>query len=123
MTSKLARIVLSFFVSLVLVGVPTVGHAQTAAEQLAALAGHVDVALAHLDAGDVDAARAEYQAFDEGWTEIEDGIRAQSRDSYRAIEDAMADAVSALRADPVDLDRARGALQLLRERCRAFISG
>jgi hypothetical protein len=102
---------------------PAMSRAQTPAEELAALASHVDLALAQLDAGDIDAARTAYVAFDDGWAEIEDGIRAQSRESYRSIEDAMAGANSALHGEPVDVDAARAALQLVRQRCDTFIQG
>lgn len=102
---------------------PSVGRAESPAEQLAALAKHIDAALTRLDAGDVAGARTEYQAFDDGWFEVEDGIREQSRASYRAIEGAMSDAKSALRAEPVDAAKARAALVRLREQCDAFIGG
>ena len=58
---------------------PALGQTQTPAEQLSALTTHVDGALAQLDAGDLAGAQAEYQAFDDGWFDIEDGIREQSR--------------------------------------------
>ena len=101
-----------------LIVTPALGQAQTPAEQLSALATHVDGALAQLDAGDLAGAQAEYQAFDDGWFDIEDGIREQSRESYRAIENAMRDAKVALQTDPA---AARAALQALREQCDAFI--
>ena len=96
--------------------------AASPAEQLGALAGQVDTALARLDAGDLASARAAYQSFDAGWVQIEDGIKAQSRPSYKAIEGAMGEVKTALRTEPVDAARLRAALQHLRAECDVFIA-
>ncbi len=97
--------------------------AQTPSQQLEVVARRVDAALTRLDAGDLSGARAEYQGFSDRWFDIEDGVRALSRDSYRAIEDAMGDAKYALNLDPFDIDKARAALQQLRAVCDVFIAG
>ncbi|HYU19950.1 MAG TPA: FTR1 family protein [Chloroflexota bacterium] len=107
--------------SLVLLALPGLALAATPAEQVAELATHVDTALARLDAGDLAGARAEYDAFQKGWPGIEDGVRAQSRSSYRAIEDAMGGTRRALQAESVNPDAARVALRKLRSECDAFI--
>jgi high-affinity iron transporter len=91
------------------------------ADQLAELATHIDAAHAALGSGDVSGTRAKYKAFDEGWFDVEDGVKAQSRASYRAIEDAMGDVNAALAADPIDSDRAMTLLHRLRVQCDAFI--
>ena len=92
----------------------TTTPAGSPADQLKALSQHLDVALDALKAGDVAKAKQEYQAFDEGWEQIEDGVRAKSRDQYRAIEDAMGD-VQALLLTPATPEngRARVALEKL----------
>jgi high-affinity iron transporter len=136
---SVTTLLLATFVSLALLvwGVPAVAptvaqaaplagaqaQAQTPAAQLTALAKQVDVALARVAAGDQAGAQAAYKAFDTGWFDIEDGIRAESRASYRAIEDAMAGARSAVEATPFDTTRARQALERLRGECDAFIAG
>jgi high-affinity iron transporter len=101
---------------------PGVARAATPSEELTALAKHVDTAIARLQVGDVDAARTEYLAFDDGWFDIEDGIRAVSRARYRTIEDAMGDAKYALTSTPPDSARALEALQRLRSECDGFIA-
>lgn len=106
------------------IGAAGVALAQTSpADQLSQLAQYLDAAQAALAAGDVAGARAAYTAFDDGWFDIEDGIRAQSQTRYRAIEDAMAQAKFALRAEPGDVDRALAALQEVRAQTDAFTRG
>lgn len=123
MTTARWRILLLAALALALLALPTAAGAQTPADQLAALAARVDGAIARLEAGDVAGARAEYAAFEDGWFEIEDGIRAQSRASYRALEGAISDATQALTAEPIQADLARAALVRLRQQSDAFIGG
>lgn len=96
---------------------------QTAAAQLGDLAKQVDLALARVAAGDVAGAQSAYKAFDTGWFDIEDGVRDRSRESYRAIEDAMAGARTALESRPADASPVRAALERLRGECDAFVAG
>lgn len=102
---------------------PLVAQAETPGEQLARVARQVDTALERVNAGDAAGARSAYQKFDDGWFEIEDGVRAASRESYRNIETAMGDAKFALREDSFDTAKARAALQALRAECDKFIKG
>ena len=98
---------------------PAFVHAAPA-DDLTALSKHVDVALERLKAGDVATAKSEYLAFDDGWFDIEDGIRAVSRARYRSIEDAMGDAKFALNSNPPDQARALTSLQSLRSDTAMF---
>ncbi len=116
-----ARFVLTVIALLALAMPSALAHAATPAEELAELLKNVDAASARLDAGDIAGAREAYQQFDDGWFDIEDGIRAQSRSAYRSIEDAMGDAKDALRREPVDRERTASALTRLRAECMAFI--
>ncbi len=84
---------------------------------------HVLAALAAVDRGDLAGAASAYAAFDAEWGDIEDGIRAADRPTYRAIESAMLDVKVALRAQPVDAVSARAALEKLHETNQAFVSG
>lgn len=102
---------------------PLVEAGDSPGEQLQALKEHAVLAMEALQSGDVQGARRHVDEFERGWGEIEDGIRAISRESYRKIEDAMAEARYALHADPVEAHRAVLALQRLSDECDAFISG
>ncbi|HLI27232.1 MAG TPA: hypothetical protein VKZ60_09185, partial [Chloroflexota bacterium] len=75
---------------------------------------------AALAAGDVAAARAAYAEFDRGWDDIEDGVRARSRQAYRDIEAAMRAVDRALRAEPVDSAEATAQLATLITRVDQF---
>lgn len=96
--------------------------AQTSpAEDLAQLRLHLDAAAAALANGDAATAAAEFAAFDSGWFDIEDGVRAQSRGSYRAIETAMNDVVAALATQ--DTATTSAAFDALWRECDKFITG
>jgi high-affinity iron transporter len=114
----LARIALAAAIGLLWMG--GVVHAATPAEDVAALAVHVDRALVALDQGDSTTAQAEMAAFNSGWAGIEDGVRSLSRASYRGIEDAQGDANYAL-GKPFDAQAARRGLQSLRAECDGFV--
>jgi high-affinity iron transporter len=83
----------------------------------------VQRSLAAARAGDVAAARAAYNQYENTWSEIEDGVRATSRDAYRAIERAMDGVSTALEAQPVDAERLIASLSALDREQQAFISG
>lgn len=96
--------------------------AASSAEHLAALVTHLDTALARLAAGDAAGARAAYQAFDDGWSTVEDDVRAQSPALYQEIEEAMEAAAATLRAEPLDVARAQAALRRLRAASDALLT-
>ncbi|MBX5493504.1 MAG: FTR1 family protein [Chloroflexi bacterium] len=75
---------------------------------------------AALAAGDIAGARAAYAEFDRGWDDIEDGVRARSRQAYRDIEAAMRAVDRALRAEPVDGAAASAQLDTLLARVEQF---
>ncbi len=89
---------------------------------LQALNAFAATSQAMLAQGDLAGARAAYAQFDSGWDAIEDGVRDLSRDSYRAIEDAMREVVRALNADPVDVAQANSMLDLLQSRVNDFVA-
>ena len=51
----------------------------------------IDDASRALGGGDVQGAINSYNRFDDGWADIEDGVREKSRDQYRAIEAGIVD--------------------------------
>jgi predicted lipoprotein len=86
------------------------------ADELADLAMNIDMAIAALDRGDVAAAKASFQTLDDGWGDVEGGIRSASRDRYREIELGIADARGALvRPAQPDVQAAGAALRKLRQ--------
>src|SRR5947209_3214855 len=94
--------------------------AQTSpAQDVRQLTTHLDAAQVALEAGDVRQAQTEYAVFSSGWVDIEDGVRAQSRDNYRAIERAMRATSAALQSG--DIASSEAALEQLDTECDAFI--
>ncbi|MBA3946428.1 MAG: FTR1 family protein [Herpetosiphonaceae bacterium] len=75
-----------------------------------------------LAASDWARARSAYAAFDSGWLSAEDGVRASSMTSYRAIEQAMGDLKFALKQEPVNVAKASAALNALQQADQEFLS-
>ena len=92
---------------------PATSSAATTTPSLADLNEHVEKALTLLASGDSQGAQAEFKQFTDGWGAVEDEVRAASRASYRAIEDAMAEARVAFATEPFNADKARAALRAL----------
>jgi high-affinity iron transporter len=128
MTRPLRLIVaaLALTVSLMLLfaaGPVTPAWAATPSDDVEALAPHVDRAIAALKSGDAATARSEIAQFNDGWIDIEDGVLARSRASYRGIEDAQGQAAYTLQAQPFDAAAAIWQLERLRAECDAFVLG
>jgi len=86
------------------------------ADQLVELSANIDKATVAITAGDVTGAQAAYREFDDGWGDVEAGIRSKSRDRYREIESGIAEVRSTLLkpAQP-DATAAGAALRTLRQ--------
>ena len=85
-------------------------------------AARIDAALGLLQAGDAASANREFEAFSNGWLDIEDDIRPVSRTHYREIERAMGEARAAFVPAPVDVASARTALTRLQSVNASFLS-
>src|SRR5947209_3255588 len=116
------RIRLSVVVALLLLLIPAVALAATPAEDLQNLAGHLDVAMTKLQAGDVAGSQGDYQAFVQGWPAIEDGVRGQNASQYRAIETGMTGVTAAYAVQPADAGKVQVAMKSLDDSVDAFIS-
>ena len=73
-------------------------------DDLRGLDSYVDQAYAAVLAGDLAQAQSAYAAYDRGWLEIEDGVKARSRPAYRAIEDAKI-ALSTQKSSSIEFHR------------------
>jgi hypothetical protein len=71
-------------------------------------------------AGDWATARSGWDEFDKVWDEVEDGFRAISRESYRAIEDHQGNIRRLLREDSPDVDRLNNELTSIRSLIATF---
>jgi high-affinity iron transporter len=74
-------------------------------------------------ANDLSAAKAAYDQYENSWFDIEDGVRASSRDSYVAMEKAMTDISNAFAATPPVASQVVSALTALDREQQAFLSG
>jgi len=121
MTNRLRSPLL--FGALVLIAILWPMRAQAAGPQddLHAAMASVQGAFQAAKAGDLSGAEAQYKVFENRWSEIEDGIREVSRDSYRAIEAQMSQVSVALGSKQVGA--VASALAALDAENQAFIAG
>lgn len=66
---------------------------------------------AAVEANDFTKAQQEFDQFEEAWSQVEDGIKEKSADSYDAIEEDMDQVATTLRSD--QSDQAIAALQTM----------
>src|SRR5690349_12376108 len=88
-----------------LLGAITV-RAASPQDDLRGLNQNIEKAISLIQTGDKDGAQAAFKKFDDGWFNIEDGVKAQSRDTYKAIEDAMGDVKFAFSLQPFEQSKA-----------------
>lgn len=84
---------------------------------------YVIKAVALAQQGDLNGARASFEQFRQRWTDIEDGIRAQSKAHYAAIEAEMGDSRVALQQSPPNQSVVIAELSALRQANQHFING
>ncbi len=82
-------------------------------QDLEKLNKHLDTALTALPGGDIATVQAEFKAFNDGWYNVEDGVKGQSKQTYQDIETAMGDVKVALATQPLDTNKVLTALQKL----------
>ena len=102
-------------------GAPAAASRASNTPSLADLNEHVEKAVSLLAAGDRQGAQAELKRFTDGWGAVEDQVRETSRTSYRAIEDAMAEARIAFATEPFDAAKARTALRALETQNETYL--
>ncbi|MEB3337654.1 MAG: FTR1 family protein, partial [Leptolyngbyaceae bacterium] len=84
---------------------------------------NIENAIIQAEAQNLQEAASYYQAFREKWGEIEDGVKANSRTAYRAIEDAMGEVKVALSIQPESSSQLVAALKTLHATNQKFITG
>lgn len=117
LTLSLLAIVGSF-----LFGAMTV-RAASPQDDLRGLNENIEKAISLIQTGDKAGAQAAFKKFDDGWFNVEDGVKAQSRDTYKAVEDAMGDVKFAFSLQPFEQAKALEALQKLDKVNEGFITG
>lgn len=68
-----------------------------------------------VEAGDFAKAQEEFNQFEVYWSQVEDGIKAKSSDTYSAIEDDMDNVISTLKSSQPDQENALKTLQSLED--------
>ena len=92
-------------------------------DDVAAADAAVQRALQAARSGDLATARREYQAFEQTWFAIEDGVRDSSKAAYRAIEAQMSAVEAAFTATPAVPERILAALNALAGENSRFVQG
>ena len=76
-----------------------------------------------VQAGEFEKAKGSFKEFDENWEKVEDGIKDQSKDAYKAIEDGMDEVENTLiKPDSPDKDKAIAALNSLSQTVNQYSS-
>ena len=101
----------------------TPAFAQSPEEDMAQANTHIQQALTAARAGDLDTAKKAYKTYDDGWFDIEDGVKTKSKETYRAIEQKMGDVSFALSKTPPVASEVITALVALDAQQQAFIKG
>ncbi len=97
--------------------------AQSPEEDLAQVNGYIQQALTAARAGNIEAARKAYVTYDDGWFNIEDGVKTKSKEAYRTIEQKMSDVSFAFTKTPPVAKDVIAALEALDAQHQAFIKG
>jgi len=80
-------------------------------------------ALQSAQSGNVEGAKKQYETFSSTWMSIESGIKEQSQDAYREIEDGMGQIQFALAQQPVKKENLENSLKNLKQTNEKFIAG
>ncbi|EJQ37573.1 FTR1 family protein [Bacillus cereus BAG5X1-1] len=102
---------------------PFRGFAATAADDLGKANKSVIQALQLVQEGDINGASKQYEAFRSTWLSIEEGIKKQSSQAYRDVEDAMGQVQFAFAQQPANKEKVETALQKLKDVDDKFITG
>ncbi|MGE7875121.1 iron permease, partial [Bacillus paramycoides] len=102
---------------------PFRGFAATAADDLGKANKSVIQALQLVQEGDINGASKQYEAFRSTWLSIEEGIKKQSSQAYRDIEDSMGQVQFAFAQQPANKEKVETALQKLKDVDDKFIAG
>ncbi len=92
-------------------------------EDLTRITTHIESALKATQVGDLETAQKEFKTFSNQWFEIEDGVKAKSKDAYRTIEEKMSDISFAFSKKPVDQKEVITALTALDNYNKDFSKG
>ncbi len=92
-------------------------------QNLQRLDGYVQQAIDRTNARDMPGAAQVFQQFSDQWLDIEDGVKAASRPTYREIEDAMGEVKFTLSSQPPNPTQVHQALQKLHSINQKFIQG
>jgi len=80
-------------------------------------------AIQSAQSGDMKGAKKQYETFSSTWMSIESGIKEQSQDAYREIEDGMGQIQFALAQQPIKKENLENSLKKLKQTNEKFIAG
>ncbi|MFD0048389.1 FTR1 family protein [Actinomycetes bacterium NPDC127524] len=83
----------------------------------------IDQIISSLNNGDTKAAAEEYRAYTSNWISIEEGVKKESQEAYREIEDNMGQVSFTFAQHPVSIDKAKNAIIQLKNINQKFIEG
>lgn len=97
--------------------------ADASQDDMTRINANVEKALAAAQTGNVSLAQTEFKAFDDAWFNVEDGVRAKSKEAYRTIEERINDVKDVFAKTPVDAQALQNALDALNQTNLAYSKG
>lgn len=113
---------LAISVMLFVVATPLLA-ASTPQQDIQRLDTQIEQALSKAEAKDLQGAQAAYKQFESDWFDVEDGVKKNSRQAYRDIEDAMGEVKFAYSTQSPNQSQVVKALTNLHTTNQKFISG
>ena len=114
---------LILFLGALLIGQVPLAHAAGAEDNLAKINTDIQVALTTARSGDIESARTAYKKYDNAWFDVEDSVKTQSKEAYRAIEQKMSDVNIAFSKTSPETSQIVTTLEALDREQQAFIKG
>jgi high-affinity iron transporter len=99
------------------------GFAADAKEELSKSNEFIEKSMEAVKADDFSKGKDFYEEYNEAWTELEDGVKEQSKQAYGDIEGKMGMVKFLFTQDPVQKDKVISALEDLEKTNKAFIAG
>ncbi|AGK96192.1 FTR1 family iron permease [Clostridium pasteurianum] len=117
------KIITLLTVLLILFIMPVTAFAADVSKSLVEANKLVNKAQELVQAGDIDKGKAEYDAYNKAWLELEDGVKSQSKLAYGDIEEKMGMVQFLFSQNPVQKDKVVEALVDLKGTNEKFING
>jgi len=121
MQRRISLYILIFAIAMI--AFPFRSFAASAEDDLQDANKNIIEAIHSVQSGDMQGAKKQYETFSSTWMSIESGIKEQSQDAYREIEDGMGQIQFALAQQPIKKENLENSLKKIKQTNEKFIAG